>query len=196
MSLGQGQSWKTHANLMARFACAFGVASFTVFALAAALGMAMSRALPTQARLAVVCAVLGAALALDWYSLRRKTWCPVTARRQTPKSIQYQHGIRRATVAWGLDTGLIFTTYRMSSIPWGLLTLGLLGITPWWAGLAYAAGFLIPLLAGCSLSALRAGDDATTALSRALLVRPFVARTACVTALAAAVITAAAQLAA
>ena len=179
---------------MARFAVAFIMSSFAVFALAGALGALTSRALPAAPRLAAVCVVLGAALALDGYSLQRKTWCPVTARRQTPKSIQYQYGMRRATVAWGLDTGLVFTTYRMSSISWALLTLGLLGTTPWWAGLGYAAGFLIPLVVGCSLSALREGDDATTALSRSLATRTSIARTTCVAALVAAVITAATQL--
>jgi hypothetical protein len=178
---------------LARFAVAFMISSFAVFALAGALGAVMSRALPAAPKLVAVCLVLGVALALDGYSLRRKTWCPVTARRQTPKSIQYQYGMHRAAVAWGLDTGLVFTTYRMSSICWALLTLGLLGATPWWAGLGYAAGFLVPLVAGCTLSAFREGDDATTALSGSLLMRTSIARTTCVAALAAAVITAAAQ---
>jgi hypothetical protein len=169
---------------VSRFAAAFTVSSFTVFSVAGAIGVAAARIIPARAQLAAACTVLCAALLLDAYSLRRKTWCPVTMRRQTPKDIHYQHGLRHAAVAWGLDTGLIFTTYRMSSISWALLGLALLGVAPWWTGLGYAAGFLAPLLVGCSLGPRWAGSEATTAVSQVLVRWPVVARATSVVALA------------
>lgn len=89
----------------------------------------------------------------------------------------------RAGPAWGLDTGLVFTTYRMSSISWAVLALGLAGVTPWWAGLGYAAGFLVPLTLGCTAAPLMPGADGTIAIASALTTRASVARVACVCAL-------------
>jgi hypothetical protein len=184
-----------YAGLIGRFAAAFVVSSFAVFALAGAMGAAVGRALPPEVRLAVAGLVFGAAFLLDLHSLRRKTWCPLTLRRQTPKAILYEHGPRRAAVAWGLDTGLVFTTYRMSSISWALLALGLLGIAPWWEGIGYAAGFLVPLLVGCTLGPLWHGDSATTVLAQALAKWPLAARATSVAALAAALTAVGASLA-
>jgi hypothetical protein len=184
MSLGQGQPLRLHYSLLGRFAAAFTASSFVVFGLAGAIGLTAARVLPVTAREAAACGVLFAALLLDAYSLKRKTWCPVTLRRQTPKSIVYRYGARRAATAWGLDAGLVFTTYRVSSISWALLALALVGVTPWWAGLGYAAGFLVPLLLGCSVSVVVPGDDGTVAIAHALAARPFLARTTCVAALA------------
>jgi hypothetical protein len=184
MSLGQGSPLRIHFGLLGRFAAAFTASSFAVFGLAAAIGLTAARVLPLAARDAAACGVLFAALLLDAYSLKRKTWCPVTLRRQTPQIIVYQHGARRAATAWGLDAGLVFTTYRVSSISWALLALALAGVTPWWAGLGYAAGFLVPLLFGCTLSVAVPGGDGTVAIAHALAARPYLARTTCVAALA------------
>jgi hypothetical protein len=184
MSLGQGNPLKMYFGLLGRFVAAFTVSSVVVFGLAGAVGLTAARVLPPTAREAAACVVLAAALLLDAHSLRRKTWCPVTVRRQTPKSILHRYGAPRAAMAWGLDTGLVFTTYRMSSISWALLALALAGVTPWWAGLGYAAGFLVPLTLGCSLAPLVPGEDGTVAIAHALAARPSVARAACVLALA------------
>lgn len=188
MSLVQGQSRRRHAALLSRFAAAFAGSAVTVFAVAGAIGAAAGYLLPTTARLVVAWAVLCAALILDAYSLRHKTWCPVTARRQTPKTILLQYGERRAAVAWGLDTGLIFTTYRMSAISWALLALAAVGIAPWWLGLGYAAGFLTPLVLGSTMLRLRADAGDATGLARALARRPQIARATCVAVLAGAII--------
>jgi hypothetical protein len=171
-------------GLLGRFTAAFTVSSFAVFGLAGAAGLTAARVLPPTAREAAACAVLAAALIVDARSLRRKTWCPITVRRQTPKSILHRYGAPRAATAWGLDTGLVFTTYRMSSISWALLALALAGVTPWWAGLGYAAGFLVPLTLGCTLTPLVPGEDGTVAIAHALAARPAVARVAFVVALA------------
>lgn len=181
MSLDQGQARKTHFSLMTRFAVAFAISSFIVFAISGAIGQLAKRALPSPAHVAVLFAALSVAILLDAYSLRRKTWCPITLRRQTPKMIYYDFGARRAALAWGADTGLVFTTYRMSSISWALLLLDLLGIAPWWVGLGYSAGFLVPLVLGCSIGSRWFGDP--TGLARALTGRETIARATCVLAL-------------
>ncbi len=171
------------------------MSSFLVFGLAGAIGLAAAKLMSGEARLVVACGVLSVALLCDVYSLKTKTWCPVTLRRQTPKNIVLMHGERRAAVAWGLDAGLVFTTYRTSSISWALLALGLLGASPWWAGLGYSAGFLVPLVLGCSLApAWDRGADAT-AFAKILVRRPSIARATCVAVLALAVLVTASALA-
>lgn len=184
MSLGQGQSRNEHAGLIGRFAIAFTLSSGTVFAVAGAMGTAMAQVITKEAQAAVTCLMITAALLLDLHSLRRKKWCPLTVRRQTPQAILYEYGPRRAAVAWGMDTGLIFTTYRMSSISWALLGLALLGVAPWWIGLWYAMGFVVPLSVGCWLGPYWSGDAGPTALAQALAARPSAARATTVLALA------------
>lgn len=183
MSLGQGQARTPHLGLLGRFAAGFAGSSFVVLALLSAIGSAVGTALSSRAQLVVTMVIVLTALSLDAYSLARRTWCPLTLRRQTPQKILYEHGARRAAVAWGLDTGLLFTTYRMSSIGWALFALALIGVVPWWIGIAYAAGFLVPLVLGCSVSSIWSGDAGTVVLARALAPRAWIARTLCVAAL-------------
>lgn len=171
-------------GLLGRFTVTFAASSFAVFGVAGAIGLAVGRVTPRAAELAAIGAVLTAALALDAYSLRRKTWCPITLRRQAPKRVLYDFGARRAALAWGLDTGLVFTTYRMTSISWALLVLGVLGAAPWWVGIGYAAGFLIPLTTGCSIGLVWSSESATTAAPLMLQARPSIARLTSTTAIA------------
>jgi hypothetical protein len=70
---------------------------------------------------------------------------PLTWRRQTPKRFQYQYGPGKAAFLWGLDAGLVVTTFRVTSLSWAALTITILGLVPWWAGVAYAMGFTVPL---------------------------------------------------
>lgn len=163
---------------MARFAIMFAISSFLVFAISGAIGQVAKRSLPSLVQVVVLFAALSVAILLDSYSLRRKTWCPITPRRQTPKMILYTFGAQRAALAWGADTGLVFTTYRMSSIGWALLLLDLLGIAPWWVGFGYSAGFLVPLVIGCSMSSRLFGDSA--GLAKRLAGRESIARATCV----------------
>jgi hypothetical protein len=165
-------------RLMGLFAGAFTVSSLAVFGVANALGQLSARALPLAVRVAAVLVVLLASMGLDGYTMVRKTWCPGTPGRQTPKMILYRNGAQRAALAWGLDTGLVLTTYRVSSMSWGLLLLGLMGVTPWWIGLAYAAGFVVPLWLGCSTAGRLAGDG--TALARLLTGRQSIGRLLCI----------------
>ncbi|MEU6035896.1 hypothetical protein ABZ801_10840 [Actinomadura sp. NPDC047616] len=65
-------------------------------------------------------------------------------RRQTPQQYFFRYGAARGALLWGLDTGLVVTTFRVTSLTWASLTVTLLGLVPWWAGIAYAAGFVLP----------------------------------------------------
>jgi hypothetical protein len=190
LSLVKGEALEPYCRRMAQFAVAFTVSSCVIFAVASGVGYPSHILLPGTIHLALVVAVLATALALDARSLRRKAMCPLTARRQTPKVVYYEHGPGRAAVVWGLDAGLVFTTFRMSAISWALLLLGVLGSAPWWTGLGYAAGFVVPLCLGCTFSR-RLGDGTTVAV--ALGRRTAIARWACVATLALAVTVSAIQ---
>ncbi|MCG8459519.1 MAG: hypothetical protein MI919_24840, partial [Holophagales bacterium] len=37
------------------------------------------------------------------------------------------------------------TTFRVAALTWGALLLTALHLAPWWAGLAYGVGFVIPV---------------------------------------------------
>jgi hypothetical protein len=90
-----------------------------------------------------VAGVLAALLAADLrlFGLRTPMW-----RRQTPKWFMYRFGDRGSALLWGLDAGLVATTFRVTSLSWAALTLTVAGLLPWWAGALYAAGFVIPEL--------------------------------------------------
>lgn len=66
--------------------------------------------------------------------------------RQTPKWFVYKYGDRTSAFLWGLDAGLVVTTYRVTSLSWAAFCLAFLGAIPWWSGIFYAAGFVIPEL--------------------------------------------------
>jgi hypothetical protein len=181
MAFVQGRPKLLYARLISQFALAFAASALVTFGLAAALGQPTHALITVGARRAILVVVFGGALALDAYSLGWKRWCPVTLRRQVPKGVLYTHGARRAAVVWGLDAGLVVSTYRMSAISWALLLLAFAGIAPWWIGAGYAAGFLGPLVLGNSIASLHAEDG--TQLAEWLTQRPGIARGACVAAL-------------
>lgn len=97
--------------------------------------------LGTDVRLATACVVLLACLLLDSGKLGLATpmW-----RRQTPQRLFYMFGANKGALLWGLDTGMMVTTYRVNSLSWAVLALSFLGVLPWWSGAGYAAGFVIP----------------------------------------------------
>jgi hypothetical protein len=171
---------------MLLFAAAFTASSTAIFAVANGIGAPARALVPSSTRVLLTLLVLLAAILLDSYSLRRKRLCPLTARRQTPKMVYNNYGAGPAALVWGFDAGLVFTTYRMSSISWALLLLSVLGVAPWWTGLGYALGFLTPLLMGCTLGGQLARDG--TVLPVALLKRRSVAQAACLAVLATSVV--------
>lgn len=171
---------------MLLFAAAFTASATAVFAVASGIGSPARALVPPSTRVLLTLLVLLVAILLDAYSLRRKRLCPLTARRQTPKTVYNDYGSGPAALAWGFDTGLVVTTYRVSSISWALLLLSVLGVAPWWTGLGYALGFVTPLLIGCTLGGQLARDG--TVLAVALLNRRAIAQVACLAVLAMSVV--------
>ncbi|MFF1477151.1 hypothetical protein ACFVYD_06175 [Streptomyces sp. NPDC058301] len=104
--------------------------------------------LPYRVR-AVTCAVAAVAgMVLDARAIKRGSFT-VGLRRQTAKTLSDDSGPTPGWVTpllWGLDTGLVWTTFRMSCASWVLLVSGLLTIAPQWAGLVYGVFFGIPLI--------------------------------------------------
>jgi hypothetical protein len=130
-----------------------------VFALASVIGLVVRDVAGTRTSVYVNVLVLAGALILDVYAVRKSKWCPVTVRRQAPQGIMYELGMKRAAAAWGLDAGLVFSTYRVSAVGWAVILGCLTGIAPWWTGAAYAGGFLIPLAALSCLGSLTGGTE-------------------------------------
>ena len=95
----------------------------------------------------VLASLLLLALALaDKLAISRGTYCPISWRRQTPRTLFRRFPIPLAVSIWGFDTGLVVTTFRVAAVTWGSLLLTLLGVAPPWAGLAYGIGFTVPFL--------------------------------------------------
>lgn len=90
--------------------------------------------------------VLGALFAVDLVRRNVPGAVGPSWGRQTPKSYLDRYRTEVAAVLWGLDAGLVVTTFRITSLSWGALVLAILGLVPWWAGVAYALGFALPLV--------------------------------------------------
>jgi small-conductance mechanosensitive channel len=58
------------------------------------------------------------------------TVLPPMLRRQTPQRVFYMFGPVRGALIWGLDTGLMITTYRITATTWATLALVALGFLP------------------------------------------------------------------
>ncbi len=130
----------------------FLVSATALFGIANFVGMALGTyLLPEKARLAAALVCIGALIVLDVLSFRRRTMCPITFRRQTPKNLVFRYGNTRGALIWGLDTGLAVTTFRISAATWALIVLGLLNVAPWWQGIAYGMGFGLPIAAAILL---------------------------------------------
>lgn len=150
--------------LAAAYVLAAGVVVFAVAAIGATLHPYVPAGLIVGAM-----AVVGATA--DLIAIRRRSFS-LGPHRQTPK--QLFHGGRWWWVTpllWGLDTGLIGTTYRVSFGSWLLLLLALLGLAPPWAGLIYGLSFSVPLIIGVTLPRV-AIDNPTSTRPRALPARP------------------------
>jgi hypothetical protein len=77
----------------------------------------------------------------------RNRWLSVGLSRQTPKVLLRLGEYAWITpFIWGFDTGLVWTTFRVSFCSWILLLLALGGVAPAWAGMVYGLTFAIPLL--------------------------------------------------
>jgi hypothetical protein len=128
-------------------ALGFAFSAVVVFAALWLAGQLVLGASRDRASLAAVAAgLLAVLLGVDAVRARGSGATGPSWRRQTPKRFEYRYGSARAALLWGLDAGLVFTTFRVTSLSWAALTVALLGLVPWWAGAAYAFGFAAPIL--------------------------------------------------
>lgn len=124
-----------------------GLVLFVVSQAAPVVGALLPRR-PTLLAVAVA-SVVG--IVIDSRAASLRQWS-LGVSRQTPKQLQFlgQHAWI-TPYAWGIDTGLVVTTYRVSFCSWLLLILALLGVAPPWAGVFYGVSFAIPLLVATRL---------------------------------------------
>ncbi|GGQ60219.1 hypothetical protein [Couchioplanes azureus] len=92
----------------------------------------------------LVAAVAGAAF--DVHALTSGAYAP-GLRRQTSKELGQRAGLPWwvAPLIWGLDTGLMWSTFRVSSTTWVLLAAVALHVAPPWSGLVAGTAFAVPL---------------------------------------------------
>lgn len=127
------------------FVLPFLACAVAVFALVGAGGAALGAAGQTRPwRLALSGGGLLGLAAADVIAIRGSRYCPISVRRQTPRALLRRHPVRTVAALWGLDTGLVVTTFRVTAATWGALLLAGLGLCPSWAGAAYAFGFVGP----------------------------------------------------
>ena len=142
----------THGRaLRIRASLAIGVAfvssATAVFALVYLLGRLVGVGdVPLAWRIGVGAAGLLALAALDVRAIARSTYCPLSWRRQTPKSLVHRSSATLVASAWGFDTGLAVTTVRVAAATWGAILLAGLGLSEWFAGLGYGLGFALPFV--------------------------------------------------
>lgn len=121
---------------------------------------------------------LAAFLLVDVVRSRRPGRLGPSWHRQTPKDLEERYGVRGAALLWGLDAGLVVTTYRVTSLSWAALAVTTLGLVPWWSGIIYATGFTLPVAAMIFAiprrsSSIDGGDpEPTWLVERILDVRP------------------------
>jgi len=107
---------------------------------------AVGALVPRQLILLVLAVVSVIGIGIDARAASKGQWTLGMA-RQTPKYLQFLGEHAWITpYAWGVDTGLMVTTYRVSFCSWLLLLLALIGVAPPWAGLIYGMSFVMPLL--------------------------------------------------
>jgi hypothetical protein len=140
-------------RLLTLFASAFVAGALVIFGLASLLGALVGTSrIPDSWRLVAAATSLLALVVIDVIAVRRVSWCPLGWRRQTPKALVHRFAVPAVLAAWGFDTGLAVTTFRVAALTWGALILTLFGFSSWQSGLAYGGGFVVPMLCVLLLS--------------------------------------------
>jgi len=141
-------------------ALGFAISATVLYAALGMVGAAVSARLPFDERGWLAAAAAMAVLVIvDLARIRVPFALGPSWRRQTPARHTYRYGERVAAFLWGLDTGLVFTTFRVTSLSWAALAVTALGLVPWWAGVAYALGFVVPLLVAVLAIPERSGPE-------------------------------------
>lgn len=147
--LGKGATATRRRNAarpLSSLTTGFLASAFIVFGIAGFIGAAFGVGqLPGAGRAMVAVLACAALCTMDIASIRKRNFCRLSLRRQTPKALEDQYGRHIGPLLWGIDTGMAVTTIRVSAATWAVLALSLLQLAPWWVGLAYGGGFSLPL---------------------------------------------------
>jgi hypothetical protein len=141
---GGGASRKRFRPVLA-LAGGFATSALVIYAIVWLTGAAAEIShISIGARLLIASGLILAAGILDsgLFGLHGVAW-----RRQTPRAAWMAFGPTKASLLWGLDAGLAFTTYRVTSLTWAGFAVTFLHLAPWWSGVAYGAAFVIPTVA-------------------------------------------------
>jgi hypothetical protein len=139
----------------------FFAASFIFYGVVSVLGRLATSGVASSTLLVVVAVGCSIILALDLGVAGLRV---PTLRRQTPKRYMDMYRPNTASLLWGLDTGLVLTTIRISGLSWAAILVTFVGGAPWWVGCGYAVGFTLPLLVLTAVVPIR--DDSAEAMSR------------------------------
>ncbi len=117
-----------------------------VIALLYQVGTLFGPYIDDQVAMAVLIIAAGASVVFDVRAIRTDSFAP-GLHRQTSKRLAYRADLPRwiAPMIWGLDTGLMWTTFRVSATTWVVMVAALLNIAPQWSGLVFGAAFAAPL---------------------------------------------------
>jgi len=127
---------------------AFVLGAIVLFALVYGLGRLLGvNDLPDDWRIGLGAAGLLTLAAIDVQATRKSTYCRLSWRRQTPKSLMHRHSPTVVAAVWGFDIGLAITTVRVAAATWGAILLTGLGLSVWFTGLGYGLGFALPFVA-------------------------------------------------
>jgi hypothetical protein len=154
------------------------LAAGAVVAMVQLVGTLTFAHIPFEARVwACAVAALGG-VAIDVRAFVRRTFSLCVA-RQTPKRLSHDPNGRwwLTPLLWGVDTGTMMSTYRVSFSSWVVLLSALLVVAPAWAGLLVGACFALPLIVNMFL-----GDPARLGRqgSRARIWKPRLAQLAAI----------------
>jgi hypothetical protein len=177
----KGSSYKTglRIRVLLVFTLTFISASLLIFGATAFAGSALGvTKLRVELRIGVAVVTLVALALVDLIAIRKRRYCLLGLRRQTPKSLARRHQVTTVAAAWGFDAGLVITTFRVGAITWGALILTGLGFSSVWVGLGYGLAFTVPLvvliLKQPSADPPGAQNSIGPGLDRLLTNRPFV----------------------
>lgn len=134
-------------SVAAAFAGSFLLAALAAFWAAATVGTRLGvGGMALESRLALGAVLLLPMALVDLRAMQASTYCPIGWRRQTPRGLLRGHHPVLVATLWGIDTGLVVTTFRVAAVSWGALMLAGLNLSPTWIGVAYALGFLVPFI--------------------------------------------------
>lgn len=139
--VGTKPGFTLRAKMLPPLLAGFTLSAVVVFAAASAAG-AMLRSYFSVPTYLLVSLVLSLCAVTDLAFPRIR---PTLFNRQTPRSLAARFPAPITGLLWGMDTGIVVSTFRASAASWASLILTFAGWGPWWAGAAYAAAFCAPL---------------------------------------------------